>query len=84
MHIQAAIEKVHYIFPLVKEHSCQNEMLNQKTRLETLKLITSTDRKPYPELLIWNHDSYSHWYHANFYQQKRADFIVMIIFYVCY
>lgn len=31
-------------FPLVKEHSCQNEMLNQKTMLETLKLITSTNR----------------------------------------
>lgn len=37
-------KKVQYIFPRVKEHSCQNEMLNQKTRLETQKLITSTNR----------------------------------------
>lgn len=69
MHIKATIKKkkVQCIFPLVKEHSWQNEMLNQKTRLETLKLIASTN-KPYQKLLIWNHDSHSHWYHANFYQ----------------
>ena len=37
-------KRVHYIFPLVKKHGFQNEMLNQKARLETLKLITSTNR----------------------------------------
>lgn len=66
-------KRLHYIFPLVKKHGFQNEMLNQKARLETLKLITSTNRKPHQKLLTWNHNSYSHQYHTNFYQQRRAD-----------
>lgn len=64
----------------MKGHSCWNELLNQKPRLKTLKLVTSTNRKPYQKLLTWNHDLYSHWCHADFHHWKRKEFITVKIF----